>query len=183
MIKIKPIDNQTITEFFLSDPALCLLSLRDKDLHDLYYKKQFFPAKESQFVGIYKKGELVALSRIDPFLDLAFVFHMYVLTKYQHTGLAREVRDLMYQYYLDTTTATKAIVLAPDNCPHVKATAEGFGCKLEGRITKAFEWRGEVVDLLIYALELKRGLKSSLRGGLSSSVKEGEQSPKEIICH
>lgn len=157
MMIVKDVAPQEMTDFFINDPALCYLGLPDLELHKLYETKQYHPRENSKYIGIYHKEKLISLVCIELFTELALTVHFYVPTILQKKGLALRIQKLLYTYFIETYPFIERIITpVPSACDHVQRCAERFGMKVEGTITKCMKWRNERVDLLMYALDLKR---------------------------
>lgn len=158
MFTIEDLTDGQITEFFINDPLLCYIGLPDNELAALYYTKKFVPDVQSIFKGIFNgKNELICIVRYEQYTTIAVAVHFYLSSKEQKKGIALEIQKFLYDYFIETTDMLKVITMVPSSCEHVIKCAETFGMKLEGRLTKSIVWREEIVDLLCYGLELKRG--------------------------
>ena len=151
------ITQDQMTEFFINDPALCYLGLADLDLHRLYETKQYYPRENTKYIGVLHDGKLVSLVCIELFTEQTLTVHFYIPTILQKKGLALRVQKLLYNYFYGKYPfIIKIVTPVPSPCEHVQRCAERFGMVLEGRITKCMKWRSELVDLLMYGLEIKR---------------------------
>lgn len=163
------ISQNEITEFFINDPALCYLGLADLDLHKLYETKQYALRENTKYLGLYNKDwqvvgdvkvevhKLLSVICLELFTEITLTAHFYVPTTLQNKGLALEIQKFLYQYFLDTyPEIVKVITPVPSACTHVQRSAERFGMKVEGCIKNCMKWRGELVDLLMYGIDLKR---------------------------
>jgi|ERR1700679_2817861 len=153
-IVIKQIKLSDFNEFLIADPKLCYLGLCDQSLDYLYHKKTVIIPETSVLYGIYIDDTLSCVIQSDFWSNICTIFHMYVSTNMQHTGLTRKIQALMRDYIKDNTKYRKALLYIPSVCEHVIITAKAFGLKYEGTITNCMEWRQNIVDLVIYGLEL-----------------------------
>ncbi len=153
-IEIKEIQLNDFNEFLIADPKLCYLGLCDQALDYLYHKKTVLLPEGSKLYGIYIEDILGCVIQSDFWSSICTIFHMYVSTTLQHTGLTRKIQALMRDHIRDNTSYRKALLYIPSPCEHVIMTAKAFGLKYEGTITNCMEWRQKTVDLVIYGLEL-----------------------------
>lgn len=164
---IQDVTQEQMTEFFINDPALCYLGLSDLDLQRLYETKQYHPRENTKYLGLYTKdlqvvgdlqievNKLISLVCIELFTEQALTVHFYIPTDLQKKGLALEIQQFLFQYFLTTYPDIKKIITpVPSSCIHVQKSAEKFGMVVEGKITNCMKWRGEMVDLLFYTIPL-----------------------------
>ena len=156
-MKLQDITQDQLTEFFLNDPPLCYLGVDDDTLAALYHDKKYPISELSFFQGVWENDVLVAVMRFEKFSELAVSCHTFLGTPFQGKGIGQKVKEVVYEYLRDTTPFTKAITMAPAPCIHVMKTVEACGFVKEGVLTNCVTWRTKVVDLHIYALEIKRG--------------------------
>ncbi len=154
--EFKDITEKEVTDFFLHDPNVCYLGLSDVDLHELYEDKIYRLKDNTIYKGIYLKDELISILKYEAFTQQTVNLHFYLSSKLHKKGYARGVEQAIYNYFIENTTAIKAILMTPQTCTQVQGPAIGFGMELEGRIKKAIVWRNELMDILIYGIELKR---------------------------
>ncbi len=154
--RFKDISEAQITEFFLNDPNVAYLGLPDDDLQELFYNKTYTLKDNTIYKGIYLKDELVSILKYEAFTRQTVNLHFYLSSKLHKKGYARGVEQAIYDYFIENTKAIKAILMTPQSCTQVQGPAIGFGMVLEGRLTNAIVWRNEVMDVLIYSIELKR---------------------------
>lgn len=152
---VNDLPQETISEFFLSDPTLAYQSLHDHKLIDLHEKREYTKHEIAHFLGVYCGEELVFILNYTYFSDIAINIHVYLKTKYQHTPMYLSIQKALRKYFLENTQVIKIIAMSPKPCKHVQKTCELYGFKLEGEIKNALTWRQEVVDLLIYGLMLR----------------------------
>ena len=154
--KFKDITQEQVTEFFLNDPNVCYLGLPDADLYELYEDKIYRLKDNTIYKAIYLRDELIAILKYEAFTQHTVNLHFYLSSKLHKKGYARSVEQAIYDYFIENTKAIKAILMTPTTCTQVHGPAIGFGMVLEGRIEKSIVWRNEVMDILIYGIELKR---------------------------
>lgn len=153
---LKDVTQEQLTEFFINDPELCYLGLDDDTLSHLYHNKEYLMSPVSFYQGVFKDDVLAAVMKFEKFSELAVNCHMYLSSKYRSKGFGKEFKEAVYKYVVETTTCTKALMMAPDPCNHVKRAAKSWGFIQEGKLTNCIIWRTKTVDLYIYALDIKR---------------------------
>jgi len=158
MLELKDIDAETLTDFFIKDPALCYLGLPDQDLVDLHKDKKFSKlSTTSVFKGFYSGETLVSVLKYEWFTYDTVNVHFYIPTHLQRQGFSQEIGELICKYFVEHTIAIKIIIMIPSTCAHTLKATTKFGMKEEGRLTKALRWRNEIVDIIIHSLNLTRG--------------------------
>lgn len=154
---IDDITEEIATEFFLSDPRLAFLGISDEELHMLHTNKHYSFLDNSHYVGVLKDGkDLVSILRYEYFTPQSINQHMYINSNYHHTSVPHEVAQFLLNYAMNTLKIYKIITLIPSNCPHALSFGLKHGFKKEGVITNCFQWRQQLVDLVIYGLDLPR---------------------------
>lgn len=155
MYTIKDIeDAKVLSDFFVNDPNLCYLGLPDDDLVNIYNTGEWKPRNTSYFLGVYKEDKLVCIFKYEYYTSIAMTFHGYLKSEYHHTGEFKKIKNALVNWLLDNTTIRKALVFAPDNCPHVHTAMQGIGMEKEGHIKNALIWRQKKVGLTVYGLDL-----------------------------
>lgn len=155
-MNIRDVAPEQMTAFFLSDPKLCYMGLCDEDLANLYYNKEYTPSDMAHYQGIYEEDSLIAVIKFEKFSIVAVNVHLYIKSSLHGKKKTIGITDLVCDYLRETTSMTKVLIMAPSSCEHSSKAALARGFVLEGTLTKACVWRQEVVDVLIYALEIKR---------------------------
>lgn len=155
MLTIKEITNKQAAEFFLNDPKLAYLGCADDVLVNLYYTQEFIPHEISQLKGIYNDNQLIMLFKYEPFSSVAYNCHFYLNSALHGTGQFNEIVLYLKQWMHENNPEVKKIlVMTPSSCTHVPAVVSKYGFIKEGHLTNAIIWRQQLVDLLIYSLEL-----------------------------
>lgn len=156
MFVIRELRIEEINDFLVADPNVCYLGLTDNELYILYMNKSYMPLSSSEFAGVFDGEELIMLVRSEPFTRDTISLHLFLATKYHHTGKLREIQAFLKDYYRTQTEYKKIVVMSPETCVHVHKVVEAFGFSLEGRLTKCITWRNELVDLLLYGWIIER---------------------------
>ena len=156
MTHIKKATAEQVTDFFLSDPALCYLALPDEDLINLHEKKIYIPSKEEYLFGVWEKTKLVGIVRYSFFTSTSVNLHLYIHTEAHKTQLSKDIQQQVKNYIRDYTVASKIMLMVPKPCHHVQKPAKTFGFVLEGCLTDVLIWRKELVDVYIYSLNLQK---------------------------
>jgi RimJ/RimL family protein N-acetyltransferase len=116
-----------------------------------------YPCEDTNIDGVYEDGKLIALNKFEYFTRQAINVHFYLSSGYQGTGKLGEIFNFMKKHYEENTDLLKVLFMVPSTCIHVHKAAEKHGLKKEGHLTQCYEWRQEVVDIIIYGQELDRG--------------------------
>lgn len=157
MFTRKHIDENEATEFFLSDPNLCWIGLPDNDLQSLYHNKKYIQQYNTVLVGIYDETGLMCVIRWEPFSQVIVSMHVYLATRYHHTGTLRKILHYIKPYFEDPKFPfLKAIIMHPSNVPHVGVALKATGFTYEGTLKDGIVWRQELVDLNFYSIELDK---------------------------
>ena len=156
MYKINPISIHEFQLFIKSDPNICFLGVHDAGLAALYAGGDYEIPPHSKLLGCFNEnGDLVATSRYEMQSEIAINFHMYLATKYHHTGAARATQEAYRQYFMALNPAIRrAFLQVPAPCVQVINAALSFGCVQEGCLKNALTWREKATDLLIFGLDL-----------------------------
>lgn len=155
MLKLEEVTEQEATEYFLKDPELCYMALPDHDLVSLYNEKKWYKSPSSHLLGVKVDGELIFLMKYEFFTPVAINVHFYLKTKLRDTGIFKDIEKLIALWIYNQTTVRKVLAMTPITCPRIAHVCEKFGLKKEGHLTKTIKWRNEIVDLLIYGLDLE----------------------------
>lgn len=155
MLSIKELNNKQAAAFFLNDPKLAYLGCADDVLIDLYYSQDFNPHEMSHLKGVYNDDQLVMVFKYEPFSHLAYNCHFYLNSALHGTGMFKAIVSFLKNWMKENHPDIKKIlVMSPSSCIHVPAVVGKYGFIKEGHLTNAMIWRQQVVDLLIYSLEL-----------------------------
>lgn len=155
-LTVKNISNSEITQFFLNDPKLALLGLSDEELAVLHKTGQYLNTTNSILFGVFEDDRLITIVKYELFTTHAINFHMYVKSEYHHTDKILPISDFIRKT-IKKTGMLKAILTVPSPCEHIHKFVKKFGFKEEGRITNCYQWREQVVDLVLYGLNLQEG--------------------------
>ncbi len=154
---IQEVTQQEASDFFFSDPKLALLGLSDEEmacmLRDGFYKLH---DGSTYFKVIDSSGAILSIVKYEWFTTHCINFHMYIKSELHHTIAVKEITDLIAQYGRDHPKMMKAIIMVPSSCGQVHTFAPKYGWKQEGRIKKCYKWREQIVDIVIYGLDLTK---------------------------
>ena len=154
-MQLYKITSQDISKFFISDNRLCQIGLPDDELEYIDKYNEYPIKKDSEFLGVYSDDTLIALIRLELFTPLSVLCHIYLSTKYQGKKLLKEIIDTLVIHLQENTDFIKIMVPVPEPCVHVQRPAEAYGFKKEGHMKDIINWRGELVDLLWYGLDIR----------------------------
>ncbi len=146
---------EELTDYFLSDPALCYLALPDSQLTNLYENREFIIPPLSYILGIYLGNELVAVLNYTYFSEICVNIHPFLRSKYHHTPMWGEIQEHLRRYFIENTQVKKVIAMVPKPCKNIHKTCRRYGFKLEGRILNSVIWRNEITDTLMYGLTIR----------------------------
>src|SRR5574343_489340 len=156
MLRIQgDLTQEILDEFFLSDPALCYQGLADHELAYLYANKHYMTNSNMGYLGAYLNDDLVLVLCYSAFSDICINIHPYLKTIYQHTEMFGDIQDILRKYFIENTQVKKIISMSPSPCKHIIKTCERYGFKYEGMIKQSTTWRQEIVDVIIYGLDVK----------------------------
>lgn len=148
------ISQKEVSNLIFNDPHLVLLGASDEDIALMYKHKEYRLADGSHYVGVKEDDELIAVIKYEYFTTHAINYHMYLASKYHHTDKPRIVVDLLKKYVVEELGIRKVLIFVPSSCDHIHKFAPKHGLKEEGRITKCYQWREQIVDIVIYGLDL-----------------------------
>lgn len=154
MLNIRLINNYVMTEFLLADKELILMSVCDDGLKQLDLGLGF-TSPTNTILGIYKEQELICCILLSFFTNTTYEWHIYLGTKWHHTGMSKQVKETFYKYLKDNTDCKCLVTLAPIVCVHVHKALLNSGYKLTGTVPNGITWRGQLQDLNIYSEELR----------------------------
>ncbi len=155
MFEIKDVTHDVAAKFFKNDPKLAYLGCADDVLVELYHSESYSPNELSQLKGIYYDNRLIMLFKYEPFSQVAYNCHFYLSSSLHGTGIFNEVvKELKAWMKKEHPQITKILVMSPSSCIHVPAVVGKYGFIKEGHLTNAMIWRQQLVDLLIYSLEI-----------------------------
>lgn len=153
-MELVPVTQEQLTEFFLSDPELCMQGLCDADLVALHQTKEYSRNTNSVYIGVKDNCDIIAILKYERFTELALNIHIYVHTWLQHKGTMVEIRNTILAY-CENQPVEKLIIMAPEPCEHVIRAALRYGFVKEGQLSKVTKWRGLVVDLVLFGYHLR----------------------------
>lgn len=154
MIVTQEISREEAARFLLADSVLCNRALPDHELDEIAVSGEYKPFDTSRFIGMYNDGIMISVTKWEYFTDVTVNIHVYISSLLHGKGVTKEIQGIFKQWFATRTNFAKAVILAPGTCPIVHKSVEIAGFKLEGLLTKAMQWRGELVDLHIYGLDL-----------------------------
>lgn len=153
MLEIRLINNYIMTQFLLADPQLIAMSLCDEALKDLDAGLGY-TSPVPTILGIYQDGELVCCFLLSLLTNVTYEGHIFMGTKWHHTGLGRKINEALKQYLKENTNCKKLMSLAPVACTHVHNALLHSGFKLAGTIPDGMIWREVLQDINIYYEEI-----------------------------
>lgn len=155
-MQFKDVTQESLTEFFLSEPNLVLLGMPDEEMIYLHENKQYTCTSGSSFVEITDDdGTSLGVVRWEFFTQISIVIHMYLRHKYHHGKELKRIYDFIYNHLRDNTKVRKVVAFAASTCKHVIGAVEKYGFTKSGSIPKCLIWRQEVVGLEIYSLDIE----------------------------
>lgn len=157
-MKFIEITEKEITEFYLSDPKLIYQALSDEEMVGLYETKKYTCLPNSNYIGIEHDGEFLALIHWEVFTQTAVVVHVRLKTKYQGTGIIKDIFLLAADYFTKLNKTT-VISFAPESCIHASKALLKLGFKEQCLLPNTITWRQKLQGLYMYSLELPRGEK------------------------
>ncbi len=159
MIVTKDITREEAATFLLNDRVLCERALPDHELDEIALSGQYKPFDTSNFIGMCNDGIVISITKWEYFTDATVNIHVYISSMLHGAGVTKDIQDIYKEWFATRTSFAKAVILAPGTCRQVHKSVELAEFKLEGLLTKAMIWRGELVDLHIYGYDL-----NALRG-------------------
>ncbi len=154
-LNIRPITDEQVTEFFLSDPALCFLGVSDYGLAELYEHKKYTRPPGTTVLGVGIGDDIALIINYTWFTEICINVHIYLHSQYHHTDMFSVLQQELKKYFLENTQVKKVISMSPSTCPHIHGACEKFGFVREGEIKNSMLWRQEIVDTVIYGLNLR----------------------------
>lgn len=152
---VEDVTESELTNFFIEDPRLAYLALSDTDLTQLHEEKRLGKSYNSAYFKVTKKDEIVSIIKCEKFSELAACTHLYIKSKYHHTGLYPKVCDLLVNHILAVTDFKKIILTVPKPCEHVGRAAVKYGMRLGAELENIVIWRQKPVNLLYYTLDIR----------------------------
>lgn len=147
------VNQEEATAFFMSDTKLALMSLDDADLATLV-NDEVFPLDTRAFSVINDDDELCAIIKYEYFTRQSINIHLYVKRRFHHTAEPPEIVKAVKQYIKDELKINKLLLVLPAPCTHVIGFAKKVGFEKEAHIKNSYVWRQQLVDLIIYGIEL-----------------------------
>ncbi len=140
--------------FLFKDPELCYLSFNDTELKEWMDKGTCH--LDEEFIGIEEDdtGEVLALFRYKAFTELSITGHLYIPTQVRGTGISSTYVNVIKEFLKSRTLVKKVVMPIPSPCKHAITAAKSYGSQWEGTLTKCMHWRGHLVDLNFYCLEI-----------------------------
>jgi hypothetical protein len=148
------LSQQESTQFFMGDLKLSLMGLSDEDIHALYHDEQYPMDDGSKFLAIRKNGELVAIVKYEYFTKQAINLHFYCLRRMHHTSEPKIIVEELKKYIKNVLKINKVLLVLPEACAHVIGFAKKIGFEQEAVIKNSYVWRQQIVNLIIYGIEL-----------------------------
>lgn len=155
-MEIKHITKQAVTRFLLNDPVLCNIGLSDTELQLIKEKKKYNLGPTAIPLGLFNEDKLIAYIRCELITEHSINVHIFLSSSMHHKGVLRQLRETFENWLLKETGIMKCVFMAPESCAQVINACKGMGFNLEGRLTKCIEWRGKLVDLLLFGYCLER---------------------------
>ncbi len=155
-MEIKRISCKTFCNYLKKDPNLCYMALPDEALDYLYHTGYWKQPVGTKILGIYKDKELICCVRYSKYTHVAADMHFYLATHLHKTGTLRKIQERLRLYFQEKEKwASKVFIFSPSSCLHVHQALISIGFKPEGCLTKCLLWRQEIVDILIFAQNIK----------------------------
>lgn len=153
---IKDITVQEAGRFLVEDILLSERALPDKELEAMLEGRGYCPITESNYIGVYHCNILICVTKWEYFTDIAANIHPYLSSLLHGKAVTMDVWVVLRKWFMENTSFSKLVVLAPGPCPNVHKAASSNGFVLEGLLTNTMQWRGKIEDLHIYGLDLNR---------------------------
>jgi RimJ/RimL family protein N-acetyltransferase len=142
-------------EFLLANPALCAMSIPDQGLDYLHNTGRWNLRDGSKFMAIYQNNVLCGYFRYTFYTEISLDVHMYVKIEHQGKKLVKRLMPILKKYFAKHEPhVTKIVSMTPSVCHIVIVALNAYGFKLEGHLTKCLKWRNELVDMLIFTLNV-----------------------------
>lgn len=149
------ITKEQITKFFVSDPNLSYIGLSDEDLVHLFKNASLVFNDATHCVGLLdNKNNLIGVLKYEFFSSCTVSAHAYLSTANQNKKLTKELKTCVIDYFKSMNGLKKIICMVPATCGNVHRAMTSMGLVHEGTITKSCMWRQELVDLLIYGINI-----------------------------
>lgn len=144
----------TVSEFFMSDPRLSYIGLDDDSLVYMYNNQRYKAKENTVYAGVYDEDELICIFRWELFTPITVGVHLYLKSRLHKSDIFTKISKMIIDFYRDKSSFKKLLVFAPGSCVHVHKAAKRVGFEEEAIIKKCLIWRKELVDLHIFSLEL-----------------------------
>ena len=100
--------------------------------------------------------EPIAIIRLYRVSNLTVDMHMHLLPKYWGTGVSDKLARSVEKYLTENTMYCKVMIQTPQCCREVLKAATRDGYELEGILTAAIHWRGNIENMVLMSKFLRR---------------------------
>jgi len=147
------VNQEEATSFFMTDTKLALMSLDDADLATLV-NDEVFPLDARAFSVRNDDDELCAIIKYDYFTRQSINIHLYVKRRFHHTAEPKEIVKVVKHHIKNQLHINKLLLILPAPCTHVIGFAKKVGFEKEAVMKNSYIWRQQLVDLIVYGIEI-----------------------------
>lgn len=155
MLCIKDITLEEAGRFLVEDPLLCERALPDEELENIKNGNGYCPMVQSNYIGVYHYNLLICITKWECFTSITGNIHTYISSLLHGKNVTIDIQAALKEWFIKNTSFHKLLILSPGSCPNVHKAADISGFVLEGTLTNAMIWRGQVDDIRTYSLDLK----------------------------
>lgn len=156
-MKVRKTKSKNIINRVLGNDQLAQISLTDAELEE-FQAGTYDPVAnpDDNFLAIIDDHKVIAILKYEAFTPLAISCHMFIHPDYWGSKCSYKIIPAIENWFKKHTQIHKLIVMSPESCTHVHMTAAKNGFWLEGCLTGAMYWRGQVEALLIFSKFINR---------------------------
>lgn len=148
-------DQELLNDFFANE-QLAHLSLPDCDIQPALDKTLDLFKEHSNYLVIQESDEVLAVIKFESLTEITAICHLYISPKEWGQKRSYQFIPLVEDWFKENTQVHKLVVQTPESCTHVQMTAAKNGFWIEGVLTGAIYWRGNIEALIILSKFIER---------------------------
>lgn len=130
-------------------------SMPDEDI-TLLELNLWEPPRDCTYLVYTKGSKAIGIVRLYHLTNITVDLHMHLLPKYWGRGESERFTVHINQWLRDHTQYCKIMIQTPQCCEHVLKAASREGYQLEGVLSGAICWRGNIENLVLMSKFIDR---------------------------
>ena len=147
-LDLKPTVDKKLIKKVMCNDTLFRASMPDEDI-TLLEKGKWEPDSTCVHLVCKKGKDPIAIIRLYALANITVDMHVHLIPKYWGTGVSAEVQTEVEKYLKKNTNYCKVVIQTPQCCREVLKAVTREGYQLEGILTAAIHWRGEIENIIL----------------------------------